>query len=99
MLFYYWGLTRCLTLILCITLAWTPFGVAWADAMQAAGSDGQQTGQQLLGAFQFPVDTGSGVMTLNPGTTQESTINPSYTVSGFWHCEQYHGQYHQSVWQ
>ena len=77
LLFYYWGLTRCLTLILCITLAWTPFGVAWADAMQAAGSDGQQTGQQLLGAFQFPVDTGSGVMTLNPGTSQESTINMS----------------------
>jgi conjugal transfer mating pair stabilization protein TraN len=71
----HWVLTRSLTITLSITLAWTPFGVAWADAMQAAGSDGQQTGQQLQGGFQFPVDAGSGAMTLNPGTAQESTIN------------------------
>ena len=77
LLFYYWGFTRCLTMILCITLAWTPFAVVWADAIQAAGSDGQQTGQQLLGAFQFPVDTGRGAMTLNPGTNQESTLTMS----------------------
>ena len=76
-LFYYWSFTRCLTLILCITLAWTPFGVVWADAIQVAGSDGQQTGQELLGAFQFPVDTGRGAMTLNPGTNQESTLTMS----------------------
>ena len=87
LLFYYWGLTRCLTLILCITLAWTPFGVAWADAMQAAGSDGQQTGQQLLGAFQFPVDTGSGVMTLNPGTSTGKHDQHEHAVSGFGQCQ------------
>ena len=67
-------LTRSLAVTLSITMAWTPFAVVWADAMQTAGRDGQQTGQQLLDAFQFPVDTGSGVMTLNPGTGQQSAI-------------------------
>ena len=67
-------LTRSLAVTLSITMAWTPFAVVWADALQAAGKDGQQTGQQLLDAFQFPVDTGSGVMTLNPGTGQQSAI-------------------------
>ena len=70
-------LTRCLAMTLSIAMAWTPFGVVWADAMQAAGNDGQQTGQQILGGFQFPVDAGSGVMTLNPGTSQQSAINVS----------------------
>lgn len=63
--------------ILCVTLAWTPFGLSWADAIQAAGQQGQQTGQQILGGFQFPLDNGSGVMTLNPGSPQESTISIS----------------------
>ena len=67
--------TRSLAMTLGITLAWTPFGVTWADALQAAGRDGQQTGQQLLGGFQFPIDTGTGTLKLNPGTSQESTIN------------------------
>ena len=67
--------TRSLAMTLGITLAWTPFGVTWADALQAAGRDGQQTGQQLLGGFQFPVETGTGTLKLNPGTSQESTIN------------------------
>ena len=67
--------TRSLAMTLGITLAWTPFGVTWADALQAAGRDGQQTGQQLLGGFQFPVDTGTGTLKLNPGTSQETTIN------------------------
>jgi hypothetical protein len=31
----HWVLSRSLALTLSITLAWTPFGVAWADAMQA----------------------------------------------------------------
>jgi conjugal transfer mating pair stabilization protein TraN len=68
-------LTRSLAMTLSITMAWTPFAVTWADAMQAAGSEGQQTGQQIVGAFQFPVDAGGGTMALNPGTAQESTIN------------------------
>ncbi len=67
--------TRSLAMTLGITLAWTPFGVTWADALQAAGRDGQKTGQQLLGDFQFPVDTSTGTLKLNPGTSQESTIN------------------------
>ncbi len=67
--------TRSLAMTLGITLAWTPFGVTWADALQAAGRDGQQTGQQLLGGFQFPVDTDTGTLKLNPGTSQETTIN------------------------
>ncbi len=66
--------TRSLAMILSIAMAWTPFGIVWADAMQAAGNDGQQTGHQILGGFQFPVDTGSGVITLNPGTSQQSAI-------------------------
>jgi conjugal transfer mating pair stabilization protein TraN len=68
-------LTQILSAILCVTLAWTPFGVSWADAIQAAGRDGQQLGQQVLGGFAFPVDTGTGTLTLNPGTTQESAIS------------------------
>ena len=72
---YHLGLTRSLAMTLSLTMAWTPFGVTWADAMQAAGNDGQQTGQHILGGFQFPVDTGTGVIALNPGTSQESTVN------------------------
>ena len=71
----YRRLTRSLCMTLSIAMAWTPFGVVWADAMQSAGNYGQQTGQQILGGFQFPVDTGNGVMTLNPSTSQQSTIN------------------------
>jgi len=82
--FFYghWRLTRALVMVLCMTLAWTPFAVAWGDAMQAAGSDGQLTGQQILGGFQFPLDSGSGVMTLNPDTSQESTVNISTLFPG-----------------
>ena len=72
-----WVLTRTLSTTLCITMAWTPFGLSWADAMQNAGSQGQQAGQQIVGGFQFPQDSGSGVMTLNPGTGQQSFINVS----------------------
>ncbi|CAD6876221.1 hypothetical protein [Methylomonas fluvii] len=61
--------------ILCVTLAWTPFGVSWADAIQAAGRDGQQLGQHVLDGFTFPIDTGIGALTLNPGTAQESAIS------------------------
>lgn len=73
----YWVLYRTLAGVLCITMAWTPFGLSWADAMQDAGSQGQQAGQQIVGGFQFPLDSGSGVMTLNPGTGQQSSINVS----------------------
>ena len=58
-------------------MAWTPFGLSWADAMQDAGTQGQQAGQQIVGGFQFPLNSGSGVMTLNPGTGQQSSINVS----------------------
>ncbi|MBS4050658.1 MAG: conjugal transfer protein TraN, partial [Methylomonas sp.] len=67
-------LTQSLSAILYVTMAWTPFGVSWADAMQASASEGQQTGQQIVGGFQFPIDTGSGSLSLNPGTSQESAI-------------------------
>ncbi|MFZ2449252.1 MAG: conjugal transfer mating pair stabilization protein TraN [Methylovulum miyakonense] len=70
----YGGLTRSLALGLSVTMAWTPFAVVWADAIQTAGRQGQQTGRQLVGGFQFPADTGSGAMMLNPGTAQESTV-------------------------
>ena len=73
----YWILSRTLAGVLCITMAWTPFGLSWADAMQNAGSQGQQAGQQIVGGFQFPLDSGSGVMTLNSGTGQQSSINVS----------------------
>ncbi len=68
-------LTRSLASVLCVTMTWTPFGVSWADAMQASASEGQQTGQQIVGGFQFPIDTGSGSLSLNPGTSQESAIS------------------------
>lgn len=67
--------TQTLSAILCVAMAWTPFGVSWADAIQAAGNDGQQLGQQIVGGFQFPIDTGSGSLSLNPGTSQESAIS------------------------
>jgi len=67
--------TQSLTAILCVTMAWTPFGVSWADAIQAAGRDGQQLGQQVIDGFAFPLDTGNGTLTLNPGTAQESAIS------------------------
>lgn len=67
--------TKTLSAILCVTLAWTPFGVSWADAIQAAGRDGQQLGQQVLDGFAFPIDTGNSTLTLNPGTAQESAIS------------------------
>ncbi|MEI8574971.1 Mating pair stabilization protein TraN, partial [Methylomonas sp. WH-1] len=68
-------LTQTLSAILCVTLAWTPFGVSWADAIQAAGRNGQQLGEQILGDFAFPIDTGNGSLTLNPGTGHESAIS------------------------
>ncbi len=71
----YGRLKRSLASVLCITMSWTPFGVSWADAMQDAASQGQFAGQQLSGGFQFPLDTGTGTMTLNPGTSQQSTLN------------------------
>lgn len=71
----HYRLTRSLAILLCITMAWTPFGLSWADAMQDAGSQGQQAGQQIIGGFQFPLDAGNGAMTLNPGSAQQSTIN------------------------
>lgn len=67
-------LTRTLALLLSISLAWTPFAVAWGDALQNAGAAGQQTGQDLLANFQFPVESTTGNMTLNPGTAQQSTV-------------------------
>ena len=70
-------LTRTLALLLSISLAWTPFAVAWGDALQNAGTAGQQTGQDLLGNFQFPVESTTGNMTLNPGTAQQSTVTIS----------------------
>ena len=42
--------------LLSITMAWTPFGLSWADAMQNAGAQGQQAGQQIVSGFQFPLD-------------------------------------------
>ena len=71
----YWLLTRGLSLVLCITLAWTPFGIAWADALQAAGNSGQQTGQQIVGGFQFPMPGNNNTLILNPNTPQQSSIN------------------------
>ena len=69
------GFVQTLSAILCVTLAWTPYGASWADAIQAAGRDGQQLGQQVLGGFAFPIDNGTGSLTLNPGTAQESAIS------------------------
>jgi conjugal transfer mating pair stabilization protein TraN len=68
-------LTQSLAAILSVTMAWTPFGVSWADAMQNAGQQGQQTGQQIVGGFQFPKHNSNGVLTLNPGSTQSTDIN------------------------
>lgn len=68
-------LSRSLAITLSMSMAWTPFGVSWADAMQNSGVQGQQTGQQILNGFQFPLDAGHGVMTLNPGTRQQTAIN------------------------
>ncbi|MCD2450520.1 conjugal transfer mating pair stabilization protein TraN [Methylicorpusculum oleiharenae] len=68
-------ISKSLSAVLCITMAWTPYGVSWADAIQAAGRDGQQLGQQVLGGFAFPLDTGNGTLSLNPGTAQESAIS------------------------
>ncbi|OAI08425.1 Mating pair stabilization protein TraN, partial [Methylomonas methanica] len=68
-------ITQTLSAILCVTLAWTPFGISWADAIQSAGRDGQHLGQQIIGGFEFPIDTGNGTLTLNPGTAQERAIS------------------------
>lgn len=70
-------LSRSLAVTLSVTMAWTPFSLSWADAMQSAGNQGQQAGQQIIGGFQFPLDAGNGVMTLNPGSAQQSSINVS----------------------
>jgi len=70
-------ITRWLCVSLCFFMAWTPFGLSWADELQAIGRQGQQAGQQVLDNFQFPVDDGNGAMTLNPGTAQESQLNMS----------------------
>jgi conjugal transfer mating pair stabilization protein TraN len=69
------GLTRSLAVTLSVTMAWTPFGLSWADAMQNAGTQGQQAGQQIINGFQFPLDNGNSTMTLNPGTSQQSSIS------------------------
>ena len=70
-------LTQALSAVLCITLAWTPFAIVWADDMQAAGQNGQQLGRSVVQGFQFPRDLGDGTITLNPGTSKPLTLSVS----------------------
>ena len=73
---------RALAALLCATLAWTPWALAWGDALHDAASAGQAAGEAARGALSWPsVDGAAAVMpggnlsfgTLFPGAERGSS--------------------------
>ncbi len=65
---------RCIAALLCVTLAWTPFALTWAQPFPQPAQDASTTHEAFATNFARP-DLSGTTLTLNPGAPGEQVVS------------------------